>query len=145
VYQDNIPLPHLDPWIELTREYVTGVVRALSAGGLRVERSWLDPCDPRDATIVYSFPEVAGERALVWDEITGWRQGRLESGHRGVRTELSDAIYLGGGVLPGGTELAGRLLDRVAEPYRAYRSVADLRDGLDEALARRFGSSPSSH
>ncbi len=139
MYQDNIPLPHPDPWIELTRHYVTEAVQALGAGGLKIERSWLDPRDPRDATIVYSVPHLADLRAVVWDEVTGWRQGGFEDGRQGVRTKLSDMTYLGGGVLLSGAELTGRLLADPSEPRREYRSVTDLRDGLDDRLSREFG------
>ena len=139
MHQDNIPLPHPDSWIELARQYVTSAVQALIADGLKVERSWLDPRDPRDATIVYSLPEVTGPCALVWDEVTGWRRGRFSSGRQGVRTELSGVTYLGGGVLPSTAELVGRLVGRACEPYREYRSATDLRDGLDDALAHGFG------
>lgn len=135
MYLDNIPLPHHDPWIELTRRYVTEAVFALDARGLKVEHSWLDPRDPRDATIVYSTPDGAACQAAVWDEVTGWRQGRFESGRPGVRTDLSGVTYLGGGILLSSTELVGRLLAGTSEPRREYRSVSDLRDGLDDALS----------
>jgi Family of unknown function (DUF6292) len=134
------PAPHPDPWVNLLRSHVTKAVEALTAGGLQVERSWLDPRDPRDATIIYSHPasNVSAEKqALVWDEVTGWRSGAFEGGRQGVRTVLSDSSYLGGGILLGGEELVGRVLARVSEPRREYRTVTSLRDGLDEALLAR--------
>ena len=134
MYQDNIPLPHPDLWVDLTRRYVTEAVQALGTGLLKIESSWLDPRDPRDATIVYTLPGTGSRRALVWDEMTGWRHGRFESGYQGIRTVLSDVAYLGGGVLPNSTELAGRLLASASEPRREYRSITDLHDGLDDAL-----------
>ena len=138
--QDNIPPAHPDPWVNLLHGYVTKSVEALQAGGLRVERSWLDPRDPRDATIIFTHPAAsvpAAKLALVWDEATGWRRGVFESGEPGVRTVLSDAIYLGGGVLPAGQEVVNRLLAGNSEPPRHYRRVTDLRDGLDDALLDR--------
>jgi hypothetical protein len=119
---------------------VTRAVEALTAGGLRVERSWLDPRDPRDATIIYTHPASnasAKKLALVWDEVTGWRSGVFEGGRPGVRTVVSDTSYLGGGILLGREELAGRVLARVSEPRREYRAVTSLHDGLDEALLAR--------
>jgi hypothetical protein len=136
VYLDNIPLPHHDPWIDLTRRYVTEAVQALGEADLEVRRSWLDPRDPRDATVVFTAPGEAADRAVVWDEVTGWRQGRFESGRQGSRTELSDMTYLGGGVLLSSTDLVARLLAGASEQRREYRSVSDLHDGLDEALLR---------
>jgi hypothetical protein len=118
---------------------MTKAVGALTAGGLQVERSWLDPRDPRDATIIYSHPASnvsAKELALVWDEVTGWRSGVFEGGRQGVRTVLSDTSYLGGSILLNGEELAGRVLAGVSEPRREYRTVTS-RDGLDEALLAR--------
>ena len=140
MYLDNIPLPqpHPAPAVELTRPYITHATLAISASGLAIVDSWLDPRDPRDATIVYCLPGDANRRALVWDEVTGWRHGRFESGHQGIRTVLFDVAYLGGGVLPSGTDLTGRLLAGVSEPRREYRSIRDLDDGLDEALASEF-------
>ena len=133
------PAPHPDPWVNVLRGHVTKAVEALAAGGLQVERSWLDPRDPRDATIIYTHPASsvsAKKLALVWDEVTGWRSGVFEGGRQGVRTVLSDASYLGGGVLLGSEELTGRVLARVSEPRREYRTVTS-RDGLDEALLAR--------
>ncbi len=136
MHQDNIPLAHPDPWVDLIRGYVTQSVRGLSQDELTVERSWLDPRDPRDATVVYRLRADAGQHALVWDEVTGWRHGLFVSGAPGVRTVLSNPAYLGGGILPGGAELTRRLLAGTREPRRAYRNVTDLHDGLDDALGR---------
>ncbi len=135
-----MPLSHPDPWVNALRGYVTEAVEAIGEHGLMVKRSWLDPRDPRDATIVFTHPASnvsTKELALVWDEVTGWRSGILESGEQGVRTVLSDPRYLGGGVLLDGQDLAGRVLAGATEPRRAHRSVADLRDGLDDALLER--------
>ena len=136
MHQDNIPSAHIDPSVDLTRSYITHVVRALSEGGVEVERSWLDPQDPRDATIVYRPDNDDDHFALVWDEVTGWRRGRFESGEPGVRTVLSAPAYLGGGLLPEGAELTQRLLTGMSEPRREYRSGTDQDDGLDDALDR---------
>lgn len=134
---NSTPPVHPDPWVDVLRGYVTNAVEGLSQSGLKVERSWLDPRNPRDATIIFTHPasNVSAEKlALVWDEVTGWRRGVFQSGQQGVRTVLSDPAYLGGGVLPEDAELVGRVLARTSEPRREYRSVAGLRDGLDSAL-----------
>lgn len=123
------PDPHPDPWVNLLRGYMTEAVQALIAGGLQVQRSWLDPEGPRDATIV-----LAGAKALVFDEITGWRYGRFVAGQQGVRTTLSDISYVGGGVLLDTRELAPKVLSGVSVLRQEYRSFADLHDGLDDAL-----------
>ena len=131
------PPAHPDPWIDLLRGYVTSAVQRLTTSGLVVERSWLDPRDPRDATIIFTGPAPglpAGLLALVWDEETGWRRGVFESGQQGIRTILSPATYLGGGVLPGHPELVNRVLSGASEPRRACRCATDLHDGLDDAL-----------
>ena len=139
MYEDNIPLPHPDPWVDLLRDYVIETVETLKIGGMQVERSWLDPRDPRDATIVYSASgdALAGLNALVWDEVAGWRQGRFGGGQQGILTTLSAVRYLGGGVLLDGASLASRVLGGVSEPRREYRAVTDLRDGLDDGLGAR--------
>lgn len=130
-----MPGVHPNPWLDLTRDYVTETVGALASSGLDVDRSWLDPVHPRDATIVYRAASAdATVRALVWDEETGWRTGEYVHGEPGVRTELADVAYLGGGVLAVPGEVAGRLHSRVREPRRMYRSMRDVRDGLDDAL-----------
>jgi hypothetical protein len=131
------PVPHDDPWVDVLRGYVTKAVDNLTAGGLAVERSWLDPRDPRDATIIFTHPASnvsAGQLAVVWDEIAGWRRGTFESGQPGVRTVLSGTTYLGGGLLLEDTEFVGRVLTAVGEQRREYRTAGDLRDGLDSAL-----------
>ncbi|HYZ53631.1 MAG TPA: DUF6292 family protein [Streptosporangiaceae bacterium] len=131
------PPAHPDPWVDVLRGYVTRSVEALTAEGLMVERSWLDPRNPRDATIIFTHPasNVSAEKlALVWDEVTGWRRGVFESGQQGIRTVLSSTTYLGGGILPDGQELVSRVLAGTSEPRREHRSVADVRDGLDDAL-----------
>jgi len=124
---------HSDPWVNLLGAYVTEATEALSAGGLQIQRSWLDPVCPRDATIV-----LADATALVFDEVTGWRYGRFRSGQQGVRTELSDVHHVGGGVLIDAQELTYRVVKNLSEPRREYRSFDDLHDGLDDALRERF-------
>ena len=135
-----IPPTHPDPWVNLLHGYVTGAVKNLAEGGLRIEHSWLDPRNPRDATIIYTHPASsasAEKLALVWDEETGWRQGVFRGGQQGIRTVLSDTTYLGGGVLLEDSALVGRVLAGASEPRSEFRSVADLHDGLDDALRAR--------
>lgn len=132
-----LPIGHPDPWVDLPRGYIAHAARSLTEAGLMVTRSWLDPRDPRDATIIFSDPASsisARMFALVWDEVTGWRRGIFVSGQQGVRTVLLETKYLGGGVLPVDEELVSRVRAAVSEPRREYRSVADLGDGLDDAL-----------
>jgi hypothetical protein len=123
------PGSHLDPWLALLGGYVTETVEALSSHGILVDRSWLDPYDPRDATIV-----LANSRALVFDEVSGWRHGVFLGGRPRRRTALADVEYLGGGVLPAPEELAQRLLAERSEGRRDYRSYSDIHDGFDDAL-----------
>ena len=139
---DYFPAPaaHPDPWVNVLYGYVAQAVESLAAGGLLIERSWLDPRDPRDATIIFSDPasNVPAEKlALVWDEVTGWRRGTFVGGEQGIRTELADVSYLGGGVLASEHDVVNRVLAGASEPLCAYRSVGDLRDGLDDALLAR--------
>jgi hypothetical protein len=122
------PLQHRVPRVNTTRNYVTQSVHALIQQGLAVNRSWLDPTDPRDATIV-----LADTRALVWDEMTGWRIGLFRSGTQGVRSALDGAVHLGGGPLPSPAEVARRAGGGMSAPERHYRSYADS-DGFDEVL-----------
>lgn len=135
--EKGTPPHHDDPFVDVLHSYVTKATESLASGGLLVERSWLDPRNPRDATIIFTHPasNVSDEElALVWDEVTGWRRGVFESGHQGERTVLSSVDFVGGGLLPEGRELVARVLADATESRREYRSVADLRDGLDEAL-----------
>jgi hypothetical protein len=128
------PQQHPVPHVNTTRNYVTRCVRALVREGLVVDRSWLDPCDPRDATVI-----LGDARALVWDEMTGWRAGVFHHGEQGVRrTTLGDPVHLGGGPLPPPEELAWRACSGTAAFRRVYRSYADA-DGFDEAL-HTYGS-----
>jgi hypothetical protein len=140
MHLNSAPAVHPDPWVNLLRGYVNRTVEALSTGNVLVERSWLDPRDPRDATIIFSDPasNVSAEKlALVWNEINGWSRGTFVSGEQGVRTELAGESHLGGGVLPSENDVLNRMLAGASEPQRVYRSVADLRDGLDDALLAR--------
>lgn len=137
---DCTPPKHPDPWVDQTRGYVETAVQSLTDAGLAVDRSWLDPRNPRDATIIFSDPASnvsARKLALVWDEVTGWRRGIFESGQQGVRTTLTHVLYLGGGVLLDSRELARRVVAGANESRVEYRSAADLRDGLDAALLAR--------
>lgn len=96
--ENSAPAPHEDPWVDVLRGYVTKAVEDLTQGGLRIECSWLDPRNPRDATIIFSHPaaNVSPEKlALVWDEVSGWRRGLFESGCQGVRTRLSGTCAVG--------------------------------------------------
>ncbi|MBC6468523.1 DUF6292 family protein [Actinomadura alba] len=111
-------------------------MQSLVEHDLHVERSWLDPMGPRDATILYTPASGSPHElhALVWDEETGWRTGGYASGEQGVRTRLHDTDYLGGGVLTDPRELAVRLMGETRAPRTAHRSHTALRDGLDDAL-----------
>jgi len=129
-----IPDAHQDPWLNIMRGYVSAAVRALATGGLRPEASWLDPKDPRDATILLTEDGAHAARALVWDEETGWRTGAYVSGEPGKRTALAEPVYLGGGVLVDPGELTARLREGISSPRQVHRSRHDLRDGLDDLL-----------
>lgn len=133
-----IPTPHPDLWVDLLRDYVTSTVWALASHDLRVQRSWLDPSDPRDATIVFTRTTGAAisadAHALVWDEETGWRRGRFEAGQPGIRTRLINGTYLGGGMIPTPQEVARRVIAGVAAPARTHRSYLNSRDGINDAL-----------
>jgi hypothetical protein len=129
------PAHHSDPWVDLTHGYVRTTAREVAAHrDLTVQDCWLDPMGPRDATVLYR-PRGAGLMALVWDEDGGWRAGRFVTGRPGRRTVLADDRHLGGGVLPGPTEVLARLRAGVRAPALALRSHTALRDGLDERLA----------
>jgi hypothetical protein len=119
--------------VDLLHPYVSGAIAALRAGGVRVESSWLDPCDPRDATVV-----IAGDHGtplgLVWDEESGWRRGVFVAGAQGSRTVLDSPKQLGGGVLLSPAELCDRVTGQKYGLDRRYRSCQDMRDGLDDTL-----------
>jgi hypothetical protein len=127
---DDLPEPYSSEWLRLPVSYIRRVAEALVG---RVDCWWDDPIDPRDATI-----RLTDGTALVWDEESGWRQGRFRSGERGLRTELASVRYLGGGVLPT-PDIVPVLLDRAmvyGDGRRpAYRSYLDYGDGFDAALA----------
>lgn len=126
-----IPSAHPHPWLDMLRPYVTSTAQALAAAGYHIQGSWLDPRDPRDATIV--FASDRGEpAALVWDEETGWRRGRFLGGEQGRRTELADVEHLGTRLLPAPLEVP-HLTVAGARPL-PYRRHTDLRDGLDDTL-----------
>ncbi|HEV2639323.1 MAG TPA: hypothetical protein VGX23_29570 [Actinocrinis sp.] len=128
-----LPSVHPDPWVDILRAYTGATVTTLARHGLTIHRSWLDPQDPRDATIVYT-PDGGKLRALVWDEVAGWRDGAFVSGRQGVRTELDSAVHLCGKLLPTGGELAWSLRTGVTAPAKAHRSYGDTHDGLDDRL-----------
>lgn len=130
--QDAIPQTHKDSWINLLHPYIASATQALMSGGIEVQRSWLDPCGPRDATILMSLNDE--QHALVWDEETGWRTGLFNSGRQGERTTLLNTVYLGGGVLLDPRGLATRLRTGATAPRHQFRSHTDIRDGLDDAL-----------
>lgn len=121
------PAPHPDPEVDEARGYITATVDALDALGVHVDRSWLDPRGPVDATI------LTDSFALVWDEWRGWVRGDYISGRQGERTVLDNAAELGGGLLLDPRELAVLVRDgRTAAP--AGRRAAHSRDGLFDGL-----------
>jgi hypothetical protein len=124
------PLPHPDPFVDVTRGYITRVGDALQARGVPLSKVWLDPCHPRDATF------VLGTRALVWNESEGFVLGGFVSGEPGVRTALRDPVRLGDGVLPDPGSVPG-LLERGGEGVPvALRSFAAGHDGFEDRLVR---------
>ncbi|RFU42855.1 hypothetical protein DZF91_04330 [Actinomadura logoneensis] len=131
----RIPVPehHPDPWVDQIHGYVTHVVETLGRAGVPVEGCWLDPSGPRDATIL--IRSASGRRALVWDEETGWREGRFVRGRQGERTVLDGESHLGGDVLPDGDAVLDRLLSGVREERRAFRVHSDRSDGFAARLA----------
>jgi hypothetical protein len=134
---NNLPARHEDPWLNLLHGYVTKAVRALQHRGVVVDRSWLDPCDPRDATIAYTVRDK--KNALVWDEETGWRAGQFVGGREGERTQLTGVVHIGGGVLLEPDAIAHRLVAGVTAPEHKLRSYGDVRDGLDDTLRHKYG------
>ncbi|MFB4313367.1 DUF6292 family protein [Actinomadura sp. 21ATH] len=128
----TLPARHEDPALDLLRPYITASARALLAAGVELERSWLDPSGPRDATIVC---RLKGEtRALVWDEESGWRIGGFISGRPGERTQLSDARYLGQEVLPRPEKVAKAVVTDSTHPARKYRDHFDDPASFDDTV-----------
>lgn len=139
--KQSLPSAHSDPAIEVTRPYITSVAQALIDRGFIIH-SWLDPRNPRDATIQL-HSGVKGSKtstsssvpdALVWEEETGWRYGFFVSGEQGVRTVLDLARPLGGGLLPSGNEVVNRILSGARGDLQRVRSFSDRRDGFDDLL-----------
>lgn len=128
----TLPAKHSDPSLELLRPYITRTVRVLESAGVQVQQSWLDPKDPRDATIVCLI--LGQSRALVWDEEVGWRHGLFESGQPGVRTRLAGTTHLGGGVLPTPNEVVSRFTNGTSEPSRKYRAHTDDPERFDDQV-----------
>ncbi|MBE1534671.1 DUF6292 family protein [Actinomadura algeriensis] len=124
------PLPHHDPFVDVTRGYITAVADGFADRGVRLADVWLDPSGPRDATF------VLGLKALVWNESDGFVLGEFVSGEPGVRTVLRDPVRLGGGVLADPREVAERLAAPAGGAPRRLRSFADGHDGFEDALAR---------
>jgi hypothetical protein len=133
----DLPEPYCEGWLRLPVGYVCRVAEGL---GERVVAWWDDPYDPRDATV-----RLTGGQALVWDEESGWRHGRFVAGVKGVRTELAEVRYLGGGVLP----VPERVAELLDGPYGSatrpvYRSYEDLDDGFDAELLTYAGAGAGS-
>ncbi|WP_433467914.1 DUF6292 family protein [Spirillospora sp. CA-128828] len=124
------PLPHPDPFVDVTRGYITRVGEALQARGVPLSTVWLDPSHPRDATF------VLGLQALVWNESEGFVLGEFVSGEPGVRTVLRDPVRLEGGVLPD-PDAVPILLERggAGAPV-SLRSFTAGHDGFEDELAR---------
>lgn len=123
------PAHHPDPEVNAAHGYITDLVEALNSRGVQVDRSWLDPKGPVDATI------VTGDNALVWDEWNGCTFGLYVPGRLGERTVLKDARRLGGGVLLPPPVLA-RLVETGTALPPVTREPGD-RDGLFDALRDR--------
>ncbi|MFB9894914.1 DUF6292 family protein [Planobispora takensis] len=124
--------PYTDEWRHQPVFYLRRVVEAL---GAEVEDWWAGPCDPRAGTI-----RLIGGEALVWDEESGWRQGRFVSGDPGACTVLAEARYLCGGLLlrpdrvPDAVREARAGVGNSTAWRPCYRSYRHYRDGFDLAL-----------
>ncbi|ACZ00044.1 hypothetical protein Tcur_4516 [Thermomonospora curvata DSM 43183] len=127
---------HPDPFVNRSAPYTTALMDALAGRDVRILAAWQDPQDPRDATIVLRR-SVGLPEALVWDEETGLRAGRFVKGRQGERTELADAVYLGGGLLPDPQEAVRRFLAGAGGPRVVYRRHTDTRDGFEDYLRAR--------
>ena|SRR2546421_2791106 len=137
----SFPDPHPDPYVDATRPYVMSVVQALLDHGISVPQSWLDPRDPRDATITLGHLEATRPDvlyALVWDEETGWRRGIFRSGQPGIRTVLDKATTLAGQLLPPGEQVAMHILSNTRSQPRMFRSHRDLHDGFEARLRQAW-------
>lgn len=129
MFDKGMPPRHEDADLEVLRPYISSTVREFKISGIECAESWLDPRGPRDATI-----RLSDTRALVWDEETGWRSGEFISGEQGVRTQLSDARYLGGGLLPAPRDVVRRFTEGVAEPCRKWRDHDEAADRFDHEV-----------
>ncbi|BCJ41416.1 hypothetical protein GCM10010168_55850 [Actinoplanes ianthinogenes] len=128
---ERMPSAHPDPLLDRLRPYLTDTVAALIAAGYHVQGSWLDPRNPRDATI-----RLDGGTALVWDEEAGWRRGLFLGGAPGLRTRLDRVAWLGAEVLPDPRAVAHLAAH---DRERRFRSCQDLCDGFDDHLRTRHG------
>ncbi|WP_460301990.1 DUF6292 family protein [Actinocorallia aurea] len=106
----------------------------LQRRGYVVERAHVDPCGPRDYTIVFRDKVSSQLYALVWDEESGVRHGFFLSGRQGELTRLANVVHLGGSVLPSPADVVDRMESGVSEPYRRFRSHTDLGSGFDDLL-----------
>jgi hypothetical protein len=124
------PVPHPDRWVNRPWGFITGITGQLIKAGFVIDRAWMDPSQPRDATLVLS-----DLRAITWDEDRGLLLGRYVSGHQGERTVLTGSVQLSKRILmePAAVPAAVRA-GRGTKPtqLRSYGT----RDGLDEALDR---------
>ncbi|GII93228.1 DUF6292 family protein [Sinosporangium siamense] len=131
--------PYTDEWLTQPAFYLLQVVETL---GVDVVDWWAGPFDPREATL-----RMVDGNALVWDEESGWRLGRLIAGERGLRSVLTDVRYLGGGLLPRPDRVPEALADARrgiggSTAFRpCYRSYRHRRDGFDMALSEYVLSS----
>ncbi|MDX6738461.1 DUF6292 family protein [Actinocorallia sp. A-T 12471] len=123
-------LRHPHPQVHATRGYIAHSVTALDRRGIALDRAWLDPFNPVDATIVLS-----DGTALVWSEDTGWTRGTYVSGEQGLRTEYTDGVALGGGVLLDPDHLAELVATGRTEAPFAPREIGNGNDGLFYQLA----------
>ncbi|MFI0357720.1 DUF6292 family protein [Actinomadura sp. 9N407] len=126
----SMPPRHEDPSLDLLRPYITASAQALRAAGVELERSWLDPSGPRDATILCRLRDEK-VHGLVWDEESGWRIGEFVSGHPGERTQLADARYLGEEVLPQPQTVARAVTGGFTGSFRKFRDHSDDPESFD--------------
>ena len=134
--ESTLPPRHEDPSLDLLRPYITASAQALREAGTELERSWLDPRSPRDATILCRLEDRTC--GLVWDEESGWRVGGFVSGRPGERTRLSNPRYFGTGVLPPPAEVASEVLAGERRPYRKFRSHSEDPEVFDAQLRASY-------